>query len=270
MDLLNDERTVGRARPALSGRKSASPAFLDSRPGQFFAPPRQFDAENPELIDRPDTDPALVREELSVLANINRRGGHSVVLRSIRRLLPPTRVAPLSILDLGTGAADYPRAIAAWARRRGIPVAITAVDRNPQVLSLAREWCRDWPEIRLEQHDVLALPYAAESFDLVMCSSALHHFDPEDSIAILRRMQELARAGFILHDLRRNWPAIWTMELAARTFIKSRIARYDAILSSRAAFTVDEMSVLAKRAGLRNFRLRRSQLMFGMVLEGQK
>ena len=258
MDLLNDERTVGRGRPAPSARESASPGFPDSRTTHFFAPPRHFDPANPELIDRPDTDPALLREELTVLENVNRRGGHALVLRSLERLLPPTRVGPLSILDLGTGAADYPRAIAAWARQRGLPVAITAVDRNPQVLDLAREWCRDWPEIRLEQHDLLALPYAAESFDVVMCSNALHHFDAEDAVTILRRMQELARVGFILHDLRRNWPAIWAMELVARTFIKSGIARHDAVQSCRAAFTVDELSALARRAGLRNFHIRRS------------
>jgi SAM-dependent methyltransferase len=270
MDLLKDERTVGRARPALSGRASAIPGVSGSRTSQFFAPPRQFDPANPELIDRPAPDPILLREELVVLEKANRRGAHARVLKFLDRFLQPGRVGPLSVLDLGTGGADFPRAIAARARQRGLPVAITAVDRNPLVLGFAREWCREWPEIRFEQHDLLALPYPAESFDVVMCSNALHHFDTEDAVTILRRMQELARVGFLLNDLRRNWPAVRVMELAARAFIKSSMARQDAVLSCRAAFTVDELSALARRAGLRDFRIRRRQLMFGMTLEGRK
>ena len=271
MDLLNDERTVGGTRPATSGRESANSEILDPTTTHFFAPPRQFDAANPELIDRPGADAALLRQELIVLESANRRGGHALVLKCLKRLLTPRPHRAIEHSRPGHRRRGFPRAIAAWARQRGLPVAITGVDRNPLVLGFAREWCRDWPEIRLEQHDLLALPYAAASFYVVMCSNALHHFDAEDAVVVLRRMQELARVGFIVNDLRRNWPAIWVMELVARTMIESRMARQDAVQSCRAAFTVDELSALARRAGLRDFRLpRRRQLMFGMTLEGRK
>jgi ubiquinone/menaquinone biosynthesis C-methylase UbiE len=156
-----------------------------------FAPARCFDQNNPELIDRPGTDRVLLREELQMLEDLNRRlWGHQLVLEYVQRLLGSTRTKSLSILDLGTGAADIPRAIAAWARQRQLGVTITAVDGNPQVLEFAKEICRDWPEIRLDQHDLRALPYAAGSFDLVLCSLAMHHFDAADAIAILRQIKK--------------------------------------------------------------------------------
>jgi SAM-dependent methyltransferase len=237
----------------------------------LFAPARCFDPNHRELIDRPGIDPVLLREELQILECMNRRsGGHQLMLQYVQRLLSPTRRASVSILDLGTGIADIPRAIVAWARQRQLPVAITAVDGNPDVLQIARESCRDWPEIRLERHDLLALPYAPDSFDLVLCSLALHHFAAADAVTILQRVQEMSRLGYVVNDLRRNWLAIWSTELLTRTVIRSPIVGHDAPQSCRAAFTVGELRALAQQAGLNRFQINRHQWFFRMVLIGRK
>lgn len=237
---------------------------------KLFAPHRRFDPNCPELMDRPGLDRALLREELRSLESFNRRlGGHQLVLQYVKRFVGSTG-ASLSILDLGTGAADIPRAIVSWARQRQLPAIITAVDGNPEILQIAQELCRGWPEIRLEQHDLRALPYAGEGFDLVLCSQALHHFGSADAISILRRIHALARCGYIVNDLRRNWLAIWSMELLARTLVRSAVARNDAPQSCRAAFTVRELRGLAEQAGLNNFRVDRHHWFFRMVLEGRK
>jgi SAM-dependent methyltransferase len=237
----------------------------------LLAPPRRFDPETPELIDQPGLERGLLRQELRTLEQANRRlGGHRLVLHCVERLLEAARPGPLSVLDLGTGAGDIPRAIADWSRRRGRPVSITAVDHNPTVLDIAREACIDWPEIGLAVHDLLDLPYPPDSFDLVLCSTALHHFSATDAVTVLRRMHELARIGYLVNDLRRNWLTIWTTELVVRTMVRSPFIRRDAPHSCRAAFTVDELRDLAVQAGLRNFRIERHHGVFRMVLEGRK
>jgi len=237
----------------------------------LFAPRRYFNPDQPEWIDRPCMDPALVREELQMLEHANARfGEHRLMLRQVKGLLRSQKVPSLEILDLATGGADIPRAIVDSARKDHLPVKVTAVDSNAEVIRLAREACRDWPEIRIEQRDLRDLPFPPDSFDLVLCSLALHHFADADAIAILRRMQEIARVGYIVSDLRRNWLAIWTTELWVRTMVKSPIARNDAPQSCRAAFTVHELRAMAKQAGLRNFSIHRCQLFFRMVLEGTK
>jgi SAM-dependent methyltransferase len=236
----------------------------------LLAPPRLFDPATPEWIDQPGIDPAMVREELQVLEDANRRfGGHCLALHYANRLVSATEAQPVTILDLGTGAADIPRTIAAWARQGKLPVAITAIDRNPNVLCVAQENCVEWPEINFERHDVLALPYEPKSFDIVLCSLALHHFSPAEAVTILRRMQEIARVGYILNDLRRNWLSVLITEVLARTVIRSPIARHDAPQSCRAAFTISELHALAQQAGLNKFWIRRHHAMFRMVLEGR-
>jgi ubiquinone/menaquinone biosynthesis C-methylase UbiE len=257
----------------LGGHWSAAekPASLQWQPGRtLFAPARQFDPNEPELMDRPGVNKEWLREELQTLEKLNRFGGHQLMLRYIGHLLGSRKIDELSILDLATGAADVPRAIVEWGRQTGTRITITAVDGNEEVLRSAREWCQNWPEIHLEHYDLLEIPYRAASFDLVLCSLALHHFRIEDAIKILRRMSEIARLGYVVNDLQRNWLAIWTAELIARIVVRSPIVKNDGPQSFRAAFTVREMRSMAEEAGMKNSRVRRHQGIYRMVLSGRK
>jgi SAM-dependent methyltransferase len=267
---------LSKENPALRGHcpwpaeePPVAPNPRDVRRFGILAPSRSFDANCPELLDRPETALPLIHDELRMLEKMNSRlGGHRLALQYVERLLKSSISEP-RVLDLGTGAADVPRAVAAWARERGLRANITAVDGNLAVLAYARESSRAWPEIQFAQHDLRALPFAPKSFDLVMCSLALHHFDWRDAVAILRRMSELARVGFIVNDLRRNWPAIWISELVARAFRRDSLARQDGPQSCRAAFTVAELRSMAREAGLQNFQVHRHHAGFRMVLEGR-
>ena len=233
---------------------------------------RRYDAALPEMMDRRGHDPDLLRADLDVLETINRYlGGHRIVRRHLRALapdvredgtyVPSSRTSPraTTVLDLATGAGDIPRALAGRYN-------VTGVDKNPEILRIARERS---PGIRFEQHDLLDLPYAAGSFDVVLCSLALHHFAEDDVVAILRRVGEIARVGYIVNDLRRHRLAIALSKLMARTIITNPIARFDAPASCERAFTVAELDALARRAGLANYRIRRHWA-FRMALVGVK
>lgn len=237
----------------------------------LFAPPRSFDPDRPEWIDRTGLDRVLLRQELQLLAEVNERfGGNQLMLRYVKQFMAANRMESLNILDLATGSADVPRAIVTWARERKLPVTITAVDHNPDILEVAREHCRDWPEIQFAGHDLRTLPFAPDSFDLVLCSLALHHFTTADAVALLRRIGELARHGYVVNDLRRNWLAIRAADRFSRELGNSEIFTSDAVQSCRAAFTVGELRTMAQQAGLRRFRIRRHQWFFRMVLAGNK
>ena len=236
----------------------------------LLVPPRRFDPAVPEIMDRPGNDPGLLRADLHVLEGINRfLGGHRIALGYLSDCLDVLPMKSLSILDLATGAADIPRAIVRWARGQGVRVQITAVDGNPEILMLAREWCAQWPEIRIEQHDLLSLPYPTASFDFVLCSLTLHHFAEPDVVAILRRIHDIARVGYVINDLRRNRIAIWLSKLMAGTIITNPIARFDAPASCERAFSISELHGMAAQSGMHDATVRRHRF-FRMALAGRK
>jgi SAM-dependent methyltransferase len=233
----------------------------------LLIPPRCFNPAIPEMMDRPGNDPELLRADLRVLEKINRfLGGHRIPLVYLPAFVKDKLV---TILDLGTGAADVPRAIARWARASNFNVQITGVDSNPEILQIARENVADWPEIHIEQADLRALPYPTGSFDIVLCSLTLHHFSEGDVVAILRCIHDIARAGYIINDLRRNRVAIWLSNFMAHTVITNSIARFDAPASCERAFTPTELRAMARQAGLSRFSIHRHRF-FRMALVGTK
>jgi len=213
----------------------------------LFVPVRRFDPAVLEMMDQPGQDLSLLRDDLTVLEVINRYlGGFAIPMRYLKKFQPRT------ILDLATGGGDVPRAIA-----RRFDVQITAVDNNPDILKIARERSTAYANICFEHHNLLALPYPPASFDVVLCSLALHHFAESDAVAILRRIHDIARVGYAVNDLRRNRVAIWLSTLMARTIITNSIARFDAPISCERAFSVAELCSMAQRAGLTNFEVHR-------------
>ncbi|MGH7433903.1 MAG: methyltransferase domain-containing protein, partial [Candidatus Methylomirabilales bacterium] len=129
-----------------------------------------------ELIDEPGITPEELSANLRDLERLNRLfGGTRLILRHLRPMLRRAQEGEIRILDVATGGADIPVAIVRWARRQGRRVRIVGIDKNPQMLRATGNRMRQYPEVSLEIADALALPYPAGSFDVVLCSLALHH-----------------------------------------------------------------------------------------------
>lgn len=210
-----------------------------------------------ERMEQPGLETSELLVALETLARVNRRfGATRLVLRHLAALYDgwPT---PLRILDVGTGYADIPRAVARWARRRGRPIRITAMDRHAGTLALAGRACADYPEIRLRRGDALALPFPAQSFDVVLASQILHHMEGAEPVTLLREMARVARRAVLVHDLRRGaWPRFATWA-ALRLASRSPVIRHDGPLSIRRGFVPAELLTLAREAGWRRPRLSR-------------
>lgn len=209
-----------------------------------------------ELLDRPDQPDPEVRGSLRDLERLNRLfGGVGTILRELERTLDHPFRSPLTILDVGTGGADIPRAICRWARRRGFPVSVEAVDRSDQVLAAAAEWSAAYPEIRLRRLEVPPLPYSDGSFDCVIASLFLHHLTTAQGVDFLREMQRVARRGVILSDLVRSRLASLLTAIGTRLLSRNRLTRHDGPMSVLRGFRPDELRGMAAEAGLRGTRV---------------
>lgn len=204
-----------------------------------------------ELLDQPELDPDELTANLRDIRRVNRfLGGTSTVLTHLPALIENVpRDQTVTVLDLATGSGDIPLALSGWARANGRSLAITASDYSPEILAVAARHIAGWPEISLARHDARAVAEPDSSFDVVLCSLALHHFAPDDATLVLREMRRLARIGFIVNDLRRSrlgYVAAW---IAAHATTRNRLTRHDAPLSVLRAYTTDELRDLLVQAG---------------------
>ncbi|HEY7678751.1 MAG TPA: methyltransferase domain-containing protein [Candidatus Methylomirabilis sp.] len=211
-----------------------------------------------ELLDRAGSSDAEVQGSLRDLERLNRHfGGVRTVLLHLRRMTAGTPRTPITILDVATGGADIPRAICRWARRRGLPVTIEALDRSAQAVAAATAWAVGYPEIRVRRAEAPPLPYPDRSFDVVISSLFLHHLTEAQGVRLLREMERIARRGLIVNDLRRSRTARAVTALATRLLSPNRLTRHDGPMSILRGFRPEELRRMAARAGLARASTRR-------------
>jgi SAM-dependent methyltransferase len=222
------------------------------------------------MIDRLDNAPDVLRDDLANLRTINRCfGGLSAVGSQINRLynkIPADKT--IEILDLATGSGDHPVALAGSAQKLARRIRITAVDKNPDILAIARENARGFANIKFVEQDILALPYPDGEFDIVLCSLALHHLSRRNAILLLQAMHRLSKVGFIVNDLNRSHLGVWTAWLYANVTTRNPMTRHDSCLSVLRGFTPHELNTMAGEAGLRNVTIKKRPF-FRLILIGE-
>jgi ubiquinone/menaquinone biosynthesis C-methylase UbiE len=216
--------------------------------------------EGDELLDEVGHDPAELAASLRDVRRVNQLfGGLRTVRTQLPRLLAMTSPErPVTILDLASGSADIPINVVRWARQQGREVEITASDYSADIIAIAARRVAGYPNIHLRQCDAREVPFADASFDIMLCSLALHHFAPPDAVRVLAEMDRVSRVGFIVNDLARSRPGYIGAWLVGRFATRNRITRHDAPLSALRAYTPGELRALLDKAGVTDVEVRRS------------
>jgi hypothetical protein len=209
------------------------------------------DADARERMDGP-LAPADLGATLDDLDRLNAWfGGYALSLRRIRRVaaaLPP-RVR-LRVIDVGGGRGDLAVNVVRWARRAGRPVRVIVVDSDAATLALARRRTAAYPEIVLVRADAGALPLREAGAEVAHAALTLHHLDGDTAVACLAQMAAAART-VIVNDLLRTPLTLALVWLATRVLQLHPVSRHDGPVSVRRAWSADELTTLAEKAGRR-------------------
>ena len=200
-----------------------------------------------ELLDDPQADPGAVAESLRNIARANRWfGGATAVRYGLRRTLGTLpRGTALTLLDLGTGLGDLPRAAVRWGAERGIRIQPVGIELNPIAAGLA---CARGVPTAVACAG--APPFPDKSVDVVLVSQVAHHLTSRSVVDLLRTCDRLARRAVIIADLRRNGfagPAFWC---GAQLLGFDQVTVADGMTSIRRGFTRRELLDLLARAGI--------------------
>ena len=210
-----------------------------------------------ELLDDPRADPVAVRSQLQDIARLNALfGGTRAVVSALEPLFKAGKReerrgkrTTWTLLDVGTGLGDIPRAAAAAARRHGITLRLLGVELNPTAAAAARN-VESADSISLILADGAALPLAARSVDIVIASQVLHHLPREVAVRWIVTLGALARRAVVIADLRRSRVAMAALWLASFPLGFSATTRHDGVLSLRRGYTRGELNAMLLAAGV--------------------
>ena len=216
---------------------------------------RTRDADVRELLDAETLDAAALRRNLGDIRRINALlGWRAYTVRAVARYVRTLGLERFSLLDVASGSADMPLAVARWAQRAEIQARIVATDINPAIVAAARAYTAGSLGLLVERQDALALPYATSSFDIALCTLALHHFDPDAAVRLLRSMARVGRRVMVF-DVVRSRLAYAGAVLLTQLAGMDGMTRHDAPASVRRAYSAAELRELAARAGLSGARV---------------
>jgi ubiquinone/menaquinone biosynthesis C-methylase UbiE len=211
-----------------------------------------------ELLDAGEGTDDDVAENLADLRRINRLlGGTSVVIKALAGSFSGSNLKRISLLDVGTGSADIPSAVAAWCRSRGVESDITALDISERNIRVARTRLGVSSDLSLVRADAVQLPFSDSSIDFVTASLFLHHFRDDDVVRLLAEFARVARRVVIVNDLMRNLVPYYFIKLSGPLIARSWLTRNDGPVSVLRGFTREELISLAGRAGLTHYRVER-------------
>jgi SAM-dependent methyltransferase len=198
-----------------------------------------------EQMDDPALDPAVYAAVLADLGRVNR---WTLAARPTLDFLRRAAAGPdrLRLLDVGFGEGDMLRAIARWARRRGVSLELVGVDLNPRSAAVAA--VATPPELTI---DYRTGDYRDQSgFDLVISSLVAHHMTDAELRDFLAWMEASAPRGWLVNDLHRQRLSYLGYPLLARLLRTHRIVREDGRLSIARSFRPGEWRELLDRAGV--------------------
>lgn len=174
--------------------------------------------QNAIPMDKTETSTGSFYDQIAKLYNITFKfNGYGRSLDHYLRHHPLPLSTGARILDAGCGTGLLTLALL---KALEVPVNITAVDLSASSIETAREAVAetDGPDqkhhVHFTQANVLALPFADDSFDLIVTSGALEYVPLSDGFSELARV--LVPGGYLLHLPVKPSPISTLLELLFR------------------------------------------------------
>lgn len=150
----------------------------------------------------------------------------------------------VTVLDIGTGGADVPLALARWCARDGIAVAVTGIDPDDRAHAFAQR--RGLPvSVTMRRASAGDLVAAGESFDVVISNHLLHHVEDAALPVLLEDSTRLARHLVVHNDLVRSRAAYALWAVGSAPIAPGTFVRRDGLTSIRRSYTPTELKAVA-------------------------
>ncbi|MGX1930086.1 methyltransferase domain-containing protein [Flagellimonas sp. 2504JD4-2] len=200
-----------------------------------------------EMMD----DPNMKFEELkAAYKDINRcnkwLGGDNITLYAVWNLVKQDLSKSYTILDMGCGDGTMLLKLSRFLNKHHVSHRMIGVDLRDDVLHIAKKKTAAYPNISFEKMDILK---ADDSFgcDILINTLTMHHFEEERIDAFLNQFVKLAKTGVVINDLHRSGLAYYLFKIFSHLFLRTKVARYDGLVSILKGFKRKELVNLSKK-----------------------
>ncbi len=204
-----------------------------------------YRSSDTEMMDDFTLEGKEYRDTLDKLEIINRLlGGNSVTIKGLSKLLlSQSRSNTITIIDLGCGHGDILRDVAKYGRKNKYKFKLIGIDANPNAIAYAQELSKDYPEISFETADIFSEDFNKQTYDIILCTLFLHHFESNKLITFLKSATDKATIGAVINDLHRHRMAYYLFKLVG-IFIKNKMVKEDGLTSVLRAFKKKEINAI--------------------------
>ncbi len=211
-----------------------------------------------EIMDDLHCAGEVIDQTLRELEIINRLlGGNYVTISGVKALLKNrSSKEVITIADLGCGGGDILKLVAHWGRENSLPMQLTGIDANPNIIAFARANSHQFPEINYHTINIFTEEFRAKKFDLILATLFTHHFTEEELVSVFSSLHRQAQIGIVINDIHRHWFAFHSIRVLTRLFSKSKMVKYDAPLSVLRAFKKSELQSILQKAGIESYQLK--------------
>ncbi|MBE9053190.1 methyltransferase domain-containing protein [Nostocales cyanobacterium LEGE 11386] len=129
-----------------------------------------------------------VREQYNQMATFYDQRWRSYITNTLSFLKTWAHISPTAkVLDVACGTGEFERLILTENPEQQI----IGVDISDEMLAIAQKKCCLYPHVSFQVASVLALPFANNSFDVIVSANSFHYFD--DPLAALVEMKRVLK-----------------------------------------------------------------------------
>lgn len=199
-----------------------------------------------ELMDNPEMDAKKYRKAYLDINRCNQLlGGYGITLKAIKNLVKNNPKKSYTILDMGCGDGEMLRRISKLADKEGFNVKLIGIDLREDVLDMSRAKSKAYDNISFIKQDILTL---SDDFDcdILLCTLTMHHFTEAQIAVFLKKFTTIAKLGVVINDLERSKVSYALFKLFSIFFIRTKVAKYDGLVSISKGFKKEELLMYAK------------------------
>jgi len=201
-----------------------------------------------EIMDDLNMSGDQLINSLDQLATINKwLGGNKITIDGLKIILKnQSKEKTICIIDLGCGNGDMLRKVADFGRKNGYTFQLVGIDANQTTIDYALQLSANYPEITYRKEDVLSGEFETHTYDIVMCTLFLHHFEDSVALALVQTMLKNAKIGVLINDLHRHWLAYSLFNLLT-SVIDNQMTKRDGLTSILKAFKREDLDRFSQK-----------------------